>query len=70
MEQQLPLFACKLAPTDQQTIRTALTLLNASYASQVQHLHPATQYATCYACSLPRLTAKPSPFCGSTISTV
>ena len=27
MEQQLPLFACKLAPTDQQTIRTALTLL-------------------------------------------
>ena len=27
MEQQLPLFACELAPTDQQTIRTALTLL-------------------------------------------
>ncbi|HGN9109613.1 TPA: DNA repair protein RadC [Enterobacter hormaechei] len=27
MEQQLPLFACELAPTDQQTIRTAMTLL-------------------------------------------
>lgn len=27
MEQQLPLFACELTPTDQQTIRTALTLL-------------------------------------------
>lgn len=27
MEQQLPLFTCELAPTDQQTIRTALTLL-------------------------------------------
>lgn len=27
MKQQLPLFACELAPTDQQTIRTALTLL-------------------------------------------
>lgn len=27
MEQQLPLFARELAPTDQQTIRTALTLL-------------------------------------------
>ncbi|MEH3399611.1 DNA repair protein RadC [Enterobacter cloacae] len=27
MEQQLPLFVCELAPTDQQTIRTALTLL-------------------------------------------
>lgn len=27
MEQQLPLFACELAPTDQQTILTALTLL-------------------------------------------
>lgn len=27
MEQQLPLFAYELAPTDQQTIRTALTLL-------------------------------------------
>ncbi|HIE5389015.1 TPA: RadC family protein [Enterobacter cancerogenus] len=27
MEQQLPLFACELAPTDQQTIRTALILL-------------------------------------------
>ncbi|HBY9715007.1 TPA: DNA repair protein RadC [Klebsiella aerogenes] len=27
MEQPLPLFACELAPTDQQTIRTALTLL-------------------------------------------
>lgn len=27
MEQQLPLFACELAPPDQQTIRTALTLL-------------------------------------------
>lgn len=27
MEKQLPLFACELAPTDQQTIRTALTLL-------------------------------------------
>jgi DNA repair protein RadC len=27
MEQQLPLFASELTPTDQQTIRTALTLL-------------------------------------------
>jgi DNA repair protein RadC len=27
MEQQLPLFARELAPTDQQTVRTALTLL-------------------------------------------
>ncbi|MGX5022242.1 RadC family protein [Enterobacter sp. UPMP2060] len=27
MEQQLPLFACELAPTEQQTVRTALTLL-------------------------------------------
>ncbi|MFK3914096.1 DNA repair protein RadC [Enterobacter cancerogenus] len=27
MEQQLPLFACELAPTDQQTIRTAMTML-------------------------------------------
>ncbi|MDT8885243.1 DNA repair protein RadC [Klebsiella aerogenes] len=27
MEQQLPLFACELAPTDQKTIRAALTLL-------------------------------------------
>jgi hypothetical protein len=36
--------------------------------SQVQHLHPAAQYATGYACILPRLTAKPSPFCGLTIS--
>ncbi|UAN30516.1 DNA repair protein RadC [Enterobacter sp. JBIWA005] len=27
MEQQLPLFACELTPTEQQTVRTALTLL-------------------------------------------
>ena len=27
MEQQLPLFACELAPADQQTVREALTLL-------------------------------------------
>lgn len=27
MEQQLPQFACELAPTEQQTVRTALTLL-------------------------------------------
>lgn len=70
MEQQLPLFARELAPTDQQTIRTALTLLNVSYANLARHLPPAMPSVTGCVRSLLHWRTKYLPSCGSITSIV